>query len=141
MITFLIVGLVPTIICILYPPQLAIIEKAAPEGVHVGLNNWYTTRDYPSSDIPERLLQKVKSKNTFTNEVQIQQDNQTLIIQTTNAQQVKLLQLYNLAGTHKQTTYLPNQQNRIDIQNLNSGEYLILIEANGTVYLKEITIL
>jgi len=50
MIVFLVVGLVPTIICIVYPPQLAIIEKKTVNGVNVSLNNWYKTRDYPGAD-------------------------------------------------------------------------------------------
>jgi len=140
MIVFLIVGLVPTIICILYPPQLAIIEKATDPNVHVGLNNWYATRDFPSVDLPERLLQKVKNKNTFPNNIQLEQDKRTLIIKSDEPKTVQLVQVYNLMGIHQQTTYLLNNENQIDINKLNKGNYLILLDVEETIYLKEISI-
>jgi len=141
MIVFLIVGLVPTIICILYPPQLAIIEKEAAPNVHVGLNNWYATRDYPSADIPERLLQKVKNQHTFPDNIHIEQDKRTLAIKYNELKTVKLVQIYNLMGIHRQTTYLLNNENRIDINKLNKGNYLILLDVEEIIYLKEIDIL
>ena len=111
MIVFLVVGLVPTIICILFPPQLAIIEKATPRGVHVGLNNWYTTRDYPSTDLPKRLLQKITEQNKFSNPVGIRQEARTLIFEPNESEIVQVVQIYSLNGKHQQTTYLPNNEN------------------------------
>lgn len=141
MIVFLVVGLVPTIICILFPPQLAIIEKETAPDVHVGLNNWYATRDYPSADLPEKLLEKMKNQNTFPNDIHLVKDEHTLVIETNKPKTVKLVQVYNLKGIHQQTTYLLNNENKIDMSKLKKGNYLILLDVDGIIYLKEINIL
>ncbi len=137
MMVFLVVGLVPTIICILYPPQLAIIEKEAPQGVHVGLNNWYTTRDFPSANLPDRLLQKITSQNQLSNPVNVRQEEQSLIIEPANSETVQVVQLYTLTGKHQQTTYLLNREKMVNIDKLNNGNYLMLLDVEGTVYLSK----
>jgi len=140
MVTFLIVGLVPTIICIIYPPQFAIIEKQTTNGVNVGLNNWYKTRDYPSVDLPEKLVQKLENQDFLPKNINITQDGnkKAILLQKETSKIIKSLQFYGIDGRHKQTTYLVNNENQIDISNLNGGNYLILLDIDGTVFLKKL---
>jgi len=147
MVGFLSLGLVPTIICILFPPQLAIIENKNTDGINVSLNNWYKTRDYPSVDLPSRLVEKIEKqitvKNNWPESIVIEQnpESQTINILTGKVSKViNTVQFYEPGGVHKQTNFNAGDHKNISIEKLNAGNYFILLEINGTVYVKKILI-
>jgi len=140
MAVFLTVALVPTIICILYPPQLAIIEQSVEPGIQVGLNNWYTTRDYPSAELPERFYSKL---NPIQNSnIQVEQDSEQakVKVQIEDGMILRCIQFYDLNGIHKQTTFLAYNKKTVNVEKLNTGEYWVLLDIDGTVYLKKVLI-
>lgn len=147
MVGFLSLGLVPTVICILFPPQLAIIENKNTAGINVSLNNWYKTRDYPGIDLPSRLVEKIEkqitAKNNWPESIEIEQNPESRTISILRGKDnglINTVQFYEPGGVHKQTNFNVEDHKNIDIEKLNAGNYFILLEINGTVYVKKILI-
>jgi len=67
---FLLLGLVPTILCIVFPPTYGLVEQESNSGLNVTLNNWYKTREHPTIEMPKKIVaslqrNKLKSDQLF----------------------------------------------------------------------------
>lgn len=145
---FLILGLVPTIVCILYPPTYGIVEAKSQNGNNVSINNWYNTRKHPSIKMSEKvieLLQNTSSENDqlfdsyFT--TNLQSKNKVLNIQLTKENKATAsASLYNMKGDHIHTTYFANSNFDIPLKNIAANKYYLLLNLNDKTFSKKITI-
>jgi len=86
------------------------------------------------------LVKKLENQDFFLKNISIEQDEnkKAVLIRKKASQTAKSLQFYSLNGKHKQTNYLVKNENQVDISKLTSGNYLILLDVDGTVFLKKL---
>lgn len=145
---FLILGLIPTIICILFPPTLGLIEKPVENGINVTLNNWFNTREHPSIEMPQNVITSIKNdtknlKQLFDNQFSINLQPQKKILNIELKQNNKKLaaaSFYHLNGTHAHTTLFSNSNFNILLENIAANDYYMLLNFEGNTYSKMITI-
>jgi len=145
---FLILGLVPTVICILFPPKLGLIEKPTKSGLNVTLNNWYNTREHPSIEMSEAVLASLENENTLGTQlfdshfsIKFQSQKKILNIQLKKENKTTVsASLYNMKGEHTNTTYFSNSKFDIPLKNIFSNYYYLLLNVEGNTYSKKITI-
>lgn len=146
---FLILGLVPTILCILFPPTLGLLEKSNDTGFNITLNNWFNTREHPSVDLPQKVIASlqndtVNSKEVFDNlfSTNFQPQKKRLSIQL-KEENIKTASasLYNMNGKHAQTAFFSDANFNIPLnKNIVINDYYLLLNVNGKSYSKKITI-
>jgi len=145
---FLILGLIPTIICILFPPTLGLLEKQTENGFNVTLNNWYNTREHPSIEIPENILASLQNKNEAVDQLFDSHFSTSIKFQTKvlNIQLKKenkatcIASLYSLKGVHTNTTYFSNSNFDILLENVAANDYYLLLNVDEKTYSKKITL-
>lgn len=146
---FLILGLIPTIICILFPPILGIVEKAPKNGLNVSLNNWYNTREHPSIEMPSNIMASLQKNESNSNQLfesqfslNFQSQNKVLNIQPTQkSKQISIASFYNIKGEHINTTYFTNSNYDILLENVAANDYYLLLNADGNTFSKKITVI
>lgn len=145
---FLILGLIPTIICILFPPTLGLIEKTTESRLNVTLNNWFNTREHPSIEMPENVITSIKNntknlKQVFDSQFSISLQPQINVLNIKlkqNNKNIATASLYNMNGTHVHTTYFSNSNFDILLENVAANDYYMLLNVEGKTYSKKITI-
>jgi len=145
---FLILGLVPTILCILYPPTYGIIEEKSQNGNNVSINNWYNTRKHPSIEMSEKVLQLLQNNNVQNDKLfdshfksSLQSENKVLNIQLEKENKATASgSLYNMEGAHVHTTYFSNSNFDIPLNNIAANNYYLLINVNEKTFSKKINI-
>jgi|GEM_PF-2708591 len=145
---FLLLGLVPTILCIVFPPTYGLVEQESNNGLNVTLNNWYKTREHPTIEMPKKIVaslqrNKLKSDQLFDSHfiTTLQSKNKALNIKL--KQENKLTangSLYNMQGQHLQTTIFSNSNFNISLNNIGSNYYYLIINVEGNTYSKKIKI-
>jgi len=146
---FLILGLIPPILCIIFPPTLGLLEKTDKNGLNTTLNNWYNTREHPSVDLPEKVIASLQKENLKNDEL-----FDSLFI--TNWQPLKELLniqlkqknnetasagLYAAKGTHIHTAFFSNSNFNIPLnKKMLVNDYYLLLNVSGKTHSKKITI-
>jgi len=146
---FLILGLVPTILCIIFPPTLGLLEKTNENGLNTILNNWFNTREHPSVELSEKVITSMQNNALNNNDafdnlfsINLKPQNKMLNIQL-KQENIKTASasLYNLKGKHINTTFFSSSNFNIPLdEKIVSNDYYMLLNIEGKTYSKKITI-